>query len=209
MPVPVPQYSLTAKDKTPCITLKADIAVNYKNVSSKLPAKGAEVSGECLINGTAGNIRLSWQSSSMDGAAISTSFQMDFDEAKGQWLAKNMSFSLTIGTDAPVAGFLQKGQNLKSFQASLKKSYKCDRSEIVNMDHGVTINIQHLQVQPLPLIDGTKFFNDTMCPATPDVSPTSSIVPIAVGCALAGLIVIVLIAYLVGRRKSSRGYQQV
>jgi len=39
---------------------------------------------------------------------------------------------------------------------------------------------------------------------------TSDIVPIAVGCALAALVVIVLIAYLIGRRRSrQKGYQSV
>lgn len=38
---------------------------------------------------------------------------------------------------------------------------------------------------------------------------TSDVVPIAVGCALAGLVVIVLIAYLVGRRRRSGAYQSV
>jgi lysosomal-associated membrane protein 1/2 len=38
----------------------------------------------------------------------------------------------------------------------------------------------------------------------------NDVVPIIVGCALAGLVVLVLIAYLVGRRKSrARGYQSV
>jgi len=38
----------------------------------------------------------------------------------------------------------------------------------------------------------------------------SDVVPIIVGCALAGLVVLVLIAYLIGRRKSrARGYQSV
>ena len=49
-----------------------------------------------------------------------------------------------------------------------------------------------------------------VCPSGVNPNPDSSIVPIAVGCALAGLIVIVLIAYLVGRRKGgSRGYGKV
>ena len=37
----------------------------------------------------------------------------------------------------------------------------------------------------------------------------NDIVPIAVGCALAGLVLIVLIAYIIGRRKSHRGYEKV
>ena len=53
---------------------------------------------------------------------------------------------------------------------------------------------------------------DTPSPS-PSPSPTSSknndIVPIAVGCALAGLVLIVLIAYVIGRRKSHSGYEKV
>ena len=42
-----------------------------------------------------------------------------------------------------------------------------------------------------------------------DYSPTD-VVPIAVGVALAGLVVLVLVAYLVGRRRSrQRGYESV
>jgi lysosomal-associated membrane protein 1/2 len=38
----------------------------------------------------------------------------------------------------------------------------------------------------------------------------TDIVPIAVGASLAGLVVVVLIAYLIGRRRSrARGYQSV
>lgn len=44
----------------------------------------------------------------------------------------------------------------------------------------------------------------------PTASPKSNdIVPIAVGCALAGLVLIVLIAYVIGRRKSHSGYEKV
>ena len=45
-------------------------------------------------------------------------------------------------------------------------------------------------------------------PCPEDVA-ISNIVPIAVGAALAGLVVIVLIAYLIGRRRTKRGYESV
>jgi len=37
----------------------------------------------------------------------------------------------------------------------------------------------------------------------------SNLVPIIVGAALGGLILIVLVAYLIGRKRSRRGYEQV
>lgn len=43
---------------------------------------------------------------------------------------------------------------------------------------------------------------------TPTKKP-SDVIPIAVGCALAGLVLIVLIAYVIGRRKSHSGYEKV
>jgi len=51
---------------------------------------------------------------------------------------------------------------------------------------------------------------DTPTTASPTKpSGNNDIVPIAVGCALAGLVLIVLIAYIIGRRKSHRGYEKV
>jgi lysosomal-associated membrane protein 1/2 len=52
------------------------------------------------------------------------------------------------------------------------------------------------------------FFSAVDCAA--DKVITSDIVPIAVGCALAALVVVVLVAYLIGRRRArQRGYQSV
>jgi len=42
-----------------------------------------------------------------------------------------------------------------------------------------------------------------------DDRAVSNLVPIIVGGALGGLILIVLIAYLIGRKRSRRGYEQV
>ena len=43
----------------------------------------------------------------------------------------------------------------------------------------------------------------------PVYKPTDAIVPIAVGAALAGMVVIVLIGYCIGRRKTRAGYQNM
>ena len=54
--------------------------------------------------------------------------------------------------------------------------------------------------------DYFSFTDPTQCSAD---EKTNSIVPIAVGAALAGLVVIVLIAYLIGRRRNRKGYESV
>eukprot|EP00795_Rhopilema_esculentum_P016746 gene16746-8205_t len=47
------------------------------------------------------------------------------------------------------------------------------------------------------------------CTSPMNSNKQDSLVPIIVGCSLAGLIVIVLIAYLLGRRKAPRGYDNI
>ena len=42
-----------------------------------------------------------------------------------------------------------------------------------------------------------------------DLTGTSKLVPIIVGSALAVLVILVLVAYIIGRRKHRPGYQQV
>ena len=58
------------------------------------------------------------------------------------------------------------------------------------------------------IADAKECYNDNPTKATTE-APDNDIVPIAVGCALAGLVLIVLIAYIIGRRKSHRGYEKV
>jgi lysosomal-associated membrane protein 1/2 len=51
------------------------------------------------------------------------------------------------------------------------------------------------------------FILENVCGA--DVEKNSNLIPIIVGACLALLVVIVLIAYLIGRRRSRNGYQSV
>jgi predicted permease len=50
-------------------------------------------------------------------------------------------------------------------------------------------------------------FLEKVC--TDDLNKNSNLIPIIVGACLAALVVIVLIAYLLGRRRSRNGYQSV
>ena len=56
------------------------------------------------------------------------------------------------------------------------------------------------------LIDMLSLISDTQCDQDNRVS---NIVPIAVGAALGALVLVVLIAYLVGRKRNQRGYETV
>lgn len=86
-------------------------------------------------------------------------------------------------------------------------SYHCNRPQMLNLtasDNSTsTVTVSKLQFEAFHNKQNTKFSIAKDC----DAIDTPDIVPIAVGCALILLIVIVLIAYLAGRRSTrSRGY---
>jgi len=73
---------------------------------------------------------------------------------------------------------------------------------------GVSMNFttSNLHIEAFRSANNTNYAMSLPCAADTKVS---NIVPIAVGAALAGLVVIVLVAYLIGRRKNKRGYESV
>ncbi|EFN79114.1 Lysosome-associated membrane glycoprotein 1 [Harpegnathos saltator] len=92
------------------------------------------------------------------------------------------------------------------YEIGLSNSYRCFKEQKLNLyieDECVGyLTVSNLQLQAFRGDNSTSFGLAKDC-----AFDTPDIVPITVGCALAGLVVIVLIAYLVGRRRSqARGY---
>lgn len=94
------------------------------------------------------------------------------------------------------------------FAVKLSNSYRCLKQQMLNLRQDNTnetfgyLTISGFQFQAFKVDNSTVFGLAKDCAFdTPDV------VPIAVGCALAGLVIIVLIAYLIGRRRNqAHGY---
>lgn len=97
--------------------------------------------------------------------------------------------------------------NQSLFSANKGNSYKCFAKSEVDLDSNVTLEITNYQAQPF-LSKDTKDF-DTAIECSADTTGTSKLVPIIVGSALAILVIMVLVAYIIGRRKHRPGYQQV
>ncbi|GFN73994.1 hypothetical protein PoB_000050000 [Plakobranchus ocellatus] len=91
-------------------------------------------------------------------------------------------------------------------KASADGYYICN-AYLNNTKNGVTLSSKNFKYRAFD--ENGKGFegNVSECSADED---TSSVVPIAVGAALAGLVVIVLIAYLIGRKRTRKtGYESV
>ncbi|KAK3095725.1 hypothetical protein FSP39_018121 [Pinctada imbricata] len=93
-----------------------------------------------------------------------------------------------------------------TFKASSTGSYTCSKDQTVNLGQ-FSMTTNDMQFQAFMTKSNFTGFGDASECAKDD--ETNSIVPIAVGAALAGLVIIVLIAYLIGRRRSRSGYEQV
>ncbi|CAH1781058.1 unnamed protein product, partial [Owenia fusiformis] len=107
------------------------------------------------------------------------------------------------GTNNTVLGYFSTGSN-----PTVTQSYMCNSEQDVSLGGGqVMLKTFNFRAQAFRTTNTTGFTGDTVDCAADD--STGNIVPIAVGAALAGLVIIVLIAYLIGRRKSRKGYESV
>ncbi|KAJ0049791.1 hypothetical protein NL108_003556, partial [Boleophthalmus pectinirostris] len=98
--------------------------------------------------------------------------------------------------------FTEANSNLTLWQATLGNSYMCNKEQNYTITKQLTIFTFELQVQPFG-VRKDSFSTAQEC----SLDDTSILIPIVVGAALAGLILIVVIAYVIGRRKTYVGYQ--
>lgn len=94
--------------------------------------------------------------------------------------------------------------SLDYLRGTLGFSYMCREEQTLNVAQDVSINTFQVQVQPFGLT-GDQFGAAEECQLDED----DMLIPIIVGAALAGLVLIVLLAYLIGRKRSHAGYQTI
>ncbi|KAL1021728.1 hypothetical protein UPYG_G00017230 [Umbra pygmaea] len=102
------------------------------------------------------------------------------------------------------APFMAKNNSLNYFSSTLGRSYMCSSEETLTVDQNFSLNTFQLQVQPFGLTAG-QFSQAEECQQDQE----NMLIPIIVGAALAGLVLIVLVAYLIGRKRSHAGYQTI
>lgn len=224
-PSPDVTFAVKDKDNKPCLMLKGDmkVMVTYINTTNDIVTysiplvRGATVTGKCsdlkYANETA-SCKLQWKGLLDVSISFIGGDQWYMNDITINVHNKDKVLDMKLDELSAKANYSLK-TNDGLYQASFNHSYLCPLDEkLALMSHNetlynITMDFKDITFQPFPAANGTSISGE-MCPAKSDDSSGSSIVPIAVGCALAGLIVIVLIAYLIGRRKgNNRGYQQV
>ncbi|XP_069029689.1 lysosome-associated membrane glycoprotein 1a [Embiotoca jacksoni] len=94
--------------------------------------------------------------------------------------------------------------SLDYLRSTLGHSYMCNAEQTLLVVPAFSLNTFRLQVQPFG-VTTDQFSTAEECQMDQD----QMLIPIIVGAALAGLVLIVLVAYLIGRKRSHAGYQTI
>ncbi|XP_078544860.1 lysosome-associated membrane glycoprotein 2-like isoform X1 [Lissotriton helveticus] len=122
--------------------------------------------------------------------------EFGFVLANGHFHLENVTITLI---DQPFESFAN--NNLSYWDATLGSSYMCLKQQTIGVGTNVSVNVFDVRVQPFQVKNGI-FSTAQECSLDDD----GILIPIIVGASLAGLIVIIVIAYIIGRRKSYAGY---
>lgn len=216
-PLPPPDFrKWTYGDKNQtCVIVQLAVQLNvtYKNVADKdtnvlynIPANDTKViAGSCATVNQSITVQWGQQSQMM--------LQFTANETVQQFMLSEIYLAINA---SDVAADAKANQTLKlyhinnDFATALSMSYHCNKLQTIGFTNAidgkdivVNATISHVQLEAFHKQNTDQFSTARDCEAidTPDI------VPIAVGCALAGLVVVVLIAYLVGRRRAQNsGY---
>ncbi|XP_068571195.1 lysosome-associated membrane glycoprotein 2 isoform X2 [Cebidichthys violaceus] len=179
------------ENSTACLMANFGLRISVKSVEMNFEPNGTTVSGSCGVNSS----QLVLTSNAMTIILTFTN-----DTKKFRLHALNVTGKTSSGVV-----FSEVNTNLSLWEAAVGSSYMCNKEQNYTITDQLTLYTFELQVQPFGVKKGL-FSTAEECFLDSDLS---FLVPIAVGVALSFLIILVLISYLIGRRKSRTGYQSV
>ncbi|XP_051464015.1 lysosome-associated membrane glycoprotein 1 isoform X2 [Apus apus] len=131
-------------------------------------------------------------------------FHFTLNPSADKFFLQGVDVSTTLPSEAKVPKFEASNNSMSELRATLGNSYKCSAEENLQVTDKALVNVFNVQIQVFK-IDGDKFGAVEEC----QLDENNMLIPIIVGAALAGLVLIVLIAYLIGRKRSHAGYQTI
>ncbi|XP_055464403.1 lysosome-associated membrane glycoprotein 1 isoform X1 [Psammomys obesus] len=129
--------------------------------------------------------------------------QFGMNASSRLFFLQGVQLTMTL-PDAIEPTFSASNHSLRALQATVGNSYKCNTEEHIYVTEVFSLNVFSIQVQAFK-VESDRFGSVEECMQ----DGNNMLIPIAVGGALAGLVLIVLIAYLIGRKRSHAGYQTI
>ncbi|XP_065202070.1 LAMP family protein lmp-1-like [Planococcus citri] len=209
-PKPGPQkgsWNVTdPKRNITCIRIDGTFSIDYEYIFNKTaPAdkihfdvpRWARASGSCD-----GKIVLEWNNSSLE-------FHFGFEKNgtkkdATKYVLSSFAGDLFIPKYNATKHF-NSNTNETHFETPVNQSYSCSAMKQIKVDDHTKVTLEDFHLQAFKVSNTTNF--DTSVDCAGNHSSTPDIVPIVVGCVLALLVIAVLVAYLISRRRSAtRGY---
>ncbi|XP_006851583.1 PREDICTED: lysosome-associated membrane glycoprotein 1 [Chrysochloris asiatica] len=130
-------------------------------------------------------------------------FTFGMNASASRFFLRGIHVNTTL-PDARDPVFKATNDSLRALQATIGNSYRCNAEENIQVTKTFSVNVFNVWVQAFK-VEGNEFGSVEEC----QLDENNMLIPIAVGGALAGLVLIVLIAYLIGRKRSHAGYQTI
>lgn len=198
----VGQYSVNGSSGM-CLLASMALQLNltYSAQNKTILSKVLNIPPHAVSNGTCDNNTVTLNVTS-GSTKISLSFAQNSSTEK--YFLHGIFISADLPSEATKKIISVANNSLSALKATIGKSYKCVAEEIIQVSDEAALNIYNVQVQAFK-IAGYKFGAVEEC----QLDENNMLIPIVVGAALAGLVLIVLIAYLIGRKRSHAGYQTI
>ncbi|XP_037384568.1 lysosome-associated membrane glycoprotein 1 isoform X2 [Talpa occidentalis] len=129
--------------------------------------------------------------------------QFAMNTSSSRFFLRGVQVNMTL-PEAREPTFTAANGSLRALEAAVGHSYRCSAEQQVRITPACSLNVVKARLQAFQIQDNT-FGAAEDCP----LDENSMLIPIAVGGALAGLVLVVLIAYLIGRKRSHAGYQTI
>ncbi|GAB1599441.1 hypothetical protein Ahia01_000221300 [Argonauta hians] len=185
-PAPKTQYIVVGPNGIKCVVMTAELSYTYKNMSGSIYPNAT-------LNGTCGETE-----DKLSIKAPEVELELVFFKNKTKKYLKKVVMSI----DNTVVS----KDNLTALSFASDQYFVCKATQKIALENS-TLTFKNLTLDIFRnSTDTSNIGSQNICVEDMKIS---SIVPIAVGAALAGLVITVLIAYLIGRKRSRRGYESV
>ncbi|XP_010764722.1 lysosome-associated membrane glycoprotein 2 isoform X1 [Notothenia coriiceps] len=176
-------------NSTACLLADFGLRFKIKDEEMNFEPNGTAVTGKCEMNSS---------ELVLTSSTVTIKFTFTNDTKKFRLHALNVTGKTSSGVEFSTAN-----TNLTLWEATIGSSYMCNKEQNYTINADLSIYTFELRVQPLAVEKGI-FSTAEDCQADGD----SFLVPIAVGVSLLVLILIVLLAYFIGRKRNMTvGYE--
>ncbi|XP_008947049.1 PREDICTED: lysosome-associated membrane glycoprotein 2 [Merops nubicus] len=154
------------------------------------------------VDGTCGNTRATLKFNDGNSTLIGFTFVVkNTSSAAQKYYLKEVNVTLLNHLNGSVISSAV-NNNFSKWEAFVGSSYMCRSEQTLEINEEFQIHTFNLWIQPFLVLEN-KFSAAQECSLDGD----DILIPIVVGAALAVLIAIIVVAYIIGRRKSYAGYQ--